>query len=167
MRLSRTLLLLTVLAVCSSTAKASQKQPHRPVLYEQYGQRFEVFRPPEVEIFRQRGSRVSLSRDEAEDCWRNILIVMMQKGPVVYLSRSDQVLAAPPYMVFLEVREQEVSLYVYFMRELYQDAATPGSRVFPIDLKQAKTLSDLLLQEILTQIRASLDSAGTKEGGLN
>ena len=168
MRSSRALFLfLTILAACSSAAKASQKQPPRPVLYEQYGQRFEAFRPPEVEIFRQRGSRVSLSRDEAENCWRSVLIVMMQKGPVVYMSRSDQVLAAPPYVVFLDVREQEVRLYAYFMRELYQDATTPGSRVFPIDLRQAKTLSDLLLQEILTQIRVSLDAVGTKKGGLN
>jgi hypothetical protein len=167
---SRRVLLLLFAALLlppPSTAKPIPQAPPRPVLYEQYGRRFEAFHPPEVGVIRERGSRVSLSQEEAEGWSRSALIVMMQKGPVVYLSRADNVLAAPPFVVLLEVREQEVSLYAYFMRELYQDAANPGSHVFPIDSRQAKTLSDLLLQEILTQIRASLGASITRKGGSN
>ena len=150
---------------CDAKPRPKQEVSHRPVLFEQYGHRFEAFHPPAAEIVRQRGCRVRLSKEEADNWSRSALIVMMQKGPVVYLSTSDNLLVAPPFVVLLEVREQEVSLYAYFMRELYQDAANPSLHVFPIDSQQAKTLSDLLLQEVLTQIRASLKNADSRRDG--
>ena len=148
-----------LLASTGAAARAPEAPPSRAVLIEHYDRGFDSFQPPERAVIRQRGCRLRLSQEEAQGWWRGALIVLLQKGPVVVASPADGLLAAPPYVALVEVEGGQTTLYSYFMRELYRDSQDAKVYAVQIDTQQAQTLCEYLLNQIVTQIRALLDTA--------
>jgi hypothetical protein len=155
----RALALIGGVLVVSLPAVASHETPRRPILYDHYGRGFEGFHPPDLALVESQAARTILPREVAATWWRDAMVVMVQKGPVVFVSREARVLAAPPYVAYVKSAGGETYLFVYFMRELYRDAADPSSYAVAIDESQSKNLADLLAQEILAQMKASADAA--------
>ena len=141
-----------------AAAKGKPADSRRPVLYDLYSRSFAGFRPPDLALVKAQASRAVLAPSAAATWWRDALLVLVQKGPVVFLSRDAQVMAAPPFVAYVETEGGETWLYVYVMRELYRDAADPGSVLLEMDNTQARTLADMAVQEIQAQMKASADT---------
>jgi hypothetical protein len=149
---------VTLLLPLGAAARAKPTESRRPVLYDLYSRGFAGFRPPDLALVKAQASRAVLAPSAATTWWRDALLVLVQKGPLVFLSRDAQVMAAPPFVVYVETTGGETWLYVYVMRELYRDAADPGSVLLEMDNTQAKTLADMAVQEIQAQMKASADT---------
>ena len=134
---------------CTTTYKVPISQ-----LEHHYSTNFQSIDVPNISKIKEKGISSPPLRMPKEKIWESMIVVLMQKAPIVMASRESGLLVAPPYAIYAEEIDG-VTLYVYFIDEMYNQSGKPEQVFIKIDPDDKQRYLETTLGQIETQLLAN------------
>ena len=126
-------------------------------LSDLYARRFETLDSPSADDIARRAEFRRIPPAPKRLVWDAVIVVMMQRGPVLSLSTETGILVAPPYAVQVSLGDEpKVAALVY--SELFDRSDGLGAGLSD---EKAKAMEIVVLEQIRAQISAYLSNTGT------
>ncbi|OQX52255.1 MAG: hypothetical protein B5M53_09070 [Candidatus Cloacimonas sp. 4484_209] len=134
------MLVLPFFALFVFSGCASKPEVIKTRLDQFFERDFKGFEVPEINKIKLAGKGKSFPYATFDEVWHSAIIVLMQQGIVVRLSKESGVIitvTTPPLALFVE-RGGVVTVYLHIMDDLYKRVDTPEkvARRFPIQRKE-------------------------------